>query len=65
MTRGVVIATEDDDGWDLSLLPVPLSPPTETPTTMRVVDYLTAAVVIALAVVAVTVLTLAIALCSS
>ena len=31
MTRGVVIATEDDDGWDLPLLPVPPSHVTEMP----------------------------------
>ena len=37
-------------GGDLSLLPVLPSPPTEAPATMRVVDYVTSAVVIALAV---------------
>ena len=62
MMRGIVIATEDGYGWDLPLLPVPTSSPTETPTTMRVVDYVTSAVVIVIAVVAVTVLILAIAL---
>ena len=62
MARSVVIAMEDDYGWDLPLLPVLPFPPTEMPTTMRVVNYVTSAIVIALAVVAVTVLILAIAL---
>ena len=62
MTRGVIIAMEDNDGWDLPLLPVPPSPSMEMPTTMRVVNYVTSAVVITLAVVAVAVLILAIAL---
>ena len=62
MTRGVVIATEDNVGWDLPLLSVPPSPPTEMPTMMRVVDYVTSTVVIALAGAAVTVLTLVITL---